>query len=70
MVVSLSSFGMTLMYLLVAGLIFWLFWWGLEKAGLSEPFNKIAKVILVVASVVVALNFLLGLFGHPFVQLR
>jgi len=70
MVISLSSLGTSLLYLVVAGLILWLFYWAIEKVGLPEPFAKIARVVLIVVTVIVALNFILGFFGHPFVQLR
>ena len=70
MTISLNSVGTSLLYLVVAGLIIWLFYWAIEKIGIPEPFAKIAKVVLVVVSVIICLNFLLGFFGHPFVQIK
>jgi len=49
-----------LLSLVVWGLIFWLFWWGLSKIALPEPFAKIATVVLILASLVVILGLLLG----------
>lgn len=55
---------MTLLSLLVSlviwGLMFYLLWWGLGKIGLPEPFNKVAIVILVLASIVVIIGLLTG----------
>lgn len=33
-----------ILWLVVAGLIYWVLNWGLKKIGLPEPFNKIATV--------------------------
>lgn len=54
--------------LIVWGLIFWLAWWGLARIGVSEPFNKVATVILVVASIIIVLGLLMGRIAPlPFV---
>lgn len=49
-----------LLSLIIWGLIFWLLWWGLEKVGIPEPFNKVAVVILVIASIVIVIGLLMG----------
>jgi hypothetical protein len=49
-----------LLSLVIWGLVFWLLWWGLGKIGLAEPFNKVATVILVLASIVVVIGLLTG----------
>lgn len=55
---------MTLLALLVSiviwGLIFYICWWALGMIGLPEPFNKIATVILVLATVIVLIGLLQG----------
>jgi len=51
-----------LITLVVWGLVFYVLWWGLGQINLPEPFNKIAKVIIVVAVVIVLLS-LLGQIG-------
>jgi len=63
--ISGSNIGAALIWLVVAGLIFWIVSWGLGKIGLPEPFAKIAWVLLIVLTVVVCVNALLLLVGHP-----
>jgi uncharacterized membrane protein YwzB len=57
-----------LVYLVICGLILYVLWWGLGKIGLPEPFNKIATVLLVLVTVVILINFLLGLGGSPLIR--
>lgn len=52
-----------LIYLVVAGLIFWLLWWFIDYIALPEPFNKVAKVVVALVALVILLYFLLGLLG-------
>lgn len=54
-------------YLVVFGLIFWLLWWLISYCALPEPFNKVARVILAVAAVLLIISVLLGLAGVPIV---
>jgi hypothetical protein len=49
-----------LLSLVIWGVIFWVLWWGLGRIGLAEPFNKVAVVVLVVASIVVLIGLLTG----------
>ncbi len=57
-----------LVYLVICGLILYVLWWALGKIGLPEPFNKIATVLLVLVTVVILINFLLGLGGTPLIR--
>lgn len=57
-----------LIYLIIWGLILWVLWWGIGKIGLPEPFGKIATVVLVVLTVLVLLNLLLGFVGTPLIR--
>ena len=60
------SIGMAvtiIIYLIVAGLIFWLLFWLLDYVSLPEPFNKIARVVLVILAVFVVIGILLSLAG-------
>lgn len=57
----------TLIYLVVIALCFGLLWWLVDYCALPEPFNKVARVIIAVASVVVLIGVLLSLAGHPIV---
>lgn len=47
--------------ILVAGLVFYLIHWLIGYVGVPEPFNKIAKIILAVAAVVVLIRLILSL---------
>ena len=55
-------------YLLVAGIIFWLLWWLLGVVAPPEPFRKIATVLLAVGAVLVVICVLLSLVGHPVIR--
>jgi hypothetical protein len=54
--------------MIVLGVIAWLLFWLIDYCALPEPINKVVRVILVIAIVVVLINFLLGLVGQPFIQ--
>lgn len=58
----------SVIWVVVAGLIFWLLWWLVGYCSLPEPFNKVARVILALAAVIVLINVLLSIAGHPFVR--
>jgi len=61
--ISLEGVVRAIIYLIVAGLIFWLLFWLINYVGLPEPFNKLARVILAVAAVIICIVILLGLAG-------
>ena len=64
--ISLSAMVSVIIYLIVAGLVFWLLWWLINYVGLPEPFDKIANVILAIAAVLVIIGILLSLTtGQP-----
>jgi len=58
----------TLVWIVVYGIVFWLLWWLLSYCAIPEPFNKVARVILAVAAVVLLINLLMGIAGHPFIR--
>lgn len=58
----------TLFVLLIWGVIMFVLWWGLHKIAPPEPWLKVGTVILVIITVVVLINILLGLVGHPIVK--
>ncbi len=64
-VVSGEGVIQSLMFLIVIGVIFWLLWWLISYVALPEPFAKVARIIMAVAAVIVLINILLGLVGHP-----
>ena len=61
--ISLQGLVSFVLYIIVAGLIFWLLNFLIDKLSLGEPFTKVAKVVLLVAAVFVVIYALLGLVG-------
>ncbi len=55
----------TVLWIIVAGLIYWLLLYLLGVCGLPEPFNKVARILLAVLAVVFLINLILSLAGHP-----
>lgn len=54
-------------WIIIIGLVFYVLWWGLGQIALPEPFDKIARVLIVVVAVLLLINALLGLVGNaPF----
>lgn len=58
----------TLFTLVIWGVIMWVLWWGLNKISPPEPWRKVGTVILVLITVVVLINILLGLGGHSLIR--
>ena len=56
-------------WVIIAGIIFWLVNWLITYAGVPEPFNKVAKVIVAIVAVVFLVNALLTIVGKPFITL-
>lgn len=65
--ISGSSLVNCIIWIIAAGLIFWLLNWALNQIALPEPFAKIARVIIVIATVLILINAILGLTGHPLI---
>lgn len=64
--ISLESLVWVVLYLIIGGLIFYLLHWLIGYVGLPEPFNKVARIVLAIAAVVVIIMVLLGLVsGRP-----
>lgn len=61
--ISLSAVVTLFVYLIVAGLIFWLLWWVLGVINPPEPFRKVATVVLAVGDVLVVIYALLSFTG-------
>ena len=57
-----------LIWIIIAGVIFWLLNWLIAYVGIGEPFNKVAKVIIAVVTVLFLINALLTLAGRPFIR--
>lgn len=65
--ISGSSLLTAVLWIVVAGVCWWLLNWLIDYAGIPEPFHKVAKIILAVAAVVILINALLSVVGHPFI---
>ena len=63
--ISGESLVQSLVYLICIGVVFWLLWWLLDYCKVPEPFNKVGRIILAVAAVLILINILLGLAGRP-----
>ncbi len=61
--ISLSGAVVLVVYLIVAGLIFWLLHWLIGYINPPEPFNKIATVVLAIIAVLVVIGILLSMVG-------
>lgn len=68
--VSVDSLVSTVVYLVIIALIFWAIWWFLGYVGVPEPFNKVIRVLIGLAALVIVVNILLGMAGHPLVTFR
>lgn len=62
--ISLSAAVTVLVYLLVAGLIFSLFWWGLHRLNPPQPFLKVGEVVIIILAVLVLISVLMSLVGR------
>lgn len=67
--ISGSQLLNVVVWVIVAGLVFFLVNWLIDYVALAEPFNKIAKVIVAVVAVIILINALLMLVGKPFITL-
>lgn len=67
-VISGDTLISALVQLIIWGLILYLCWWGLGRIAPPEPFMKIGTVILVLLTVLVLINILLGIGGRPFIK--
>jgi membrane protein insertase Oxa1/YidC/SpoIIIJ len=67
---SIMSLVDIIIWLLIAGVIYWLGLWLVGQVGPPEPFNKIIRIILAVIVFVIVLNALLSLVGGSFISFR
>lgn len=66
--ISGESLLNVLLQLVIWGIILWVLYWALGKIAPPEPFLKIGTVILVLLTVVVLVNILLGIGGRAFIK--
>ena len=69
---ALSSNGLTgsplidaLIWVILIGFVFWLLYWLLGKAGLPEPWNKVALFALAIVAVIILIRIILRVAGNP-----
>lgn len=67
--ITLSTLFSVVIWLLIAGVIYWLVTWLIAQIGVPEPFNKIIRIIIALIVFVIALNALLMLVGTPLIRL-
>ena len=65
--ISVSELLLTVLYLVIIGVIFYAFVWFIDWVGIPAPFNKVAKAVVGICALVIVVNFLMGLLGHPFI---
>lgn len=51
-------------WICIAGLVFWLLTWLVGYVGMGEPFTKIARAIIAIVAVLIIINALFSLTGH------
>lgn len=57
----MSAILVLVIYIMVAGLIFSVAWWGLGALALAEPFNRLARGVLIILAVIILIYLLLGI---------
>jgi O-antigen ligase len=62
-VISISAAATAILYLIVAGIVFWLLWWLIDYCTVPEPFNKVLHVIVAVLAVGVIIGILVQVVG-------
>lgn len=70
MLAQISGQGLVyaVIWIVVAALIYFVAMWGIDKVGIPEPFHKIAVALVVLAVVVLLVNALLAIAGHPLIR--
>ncbi len=66
--ISIQAVLSVLLFIIIAGVIFWLLWWLVGYCGLPQPFDKVARVVLAVCAVFILIAALLSLAGYPVVR--
>ena len=67
-IISGDAVVQAVIWIIVAGVIFWLCNWLISYVGIGEPFSKVAKVVIAVVAVVFLINALLTIAGRPFIR--
>ncbi len=67
---SLAGLVELVIYLIIVGGIVWLLLFLVGYLGLPAPFDKVARVIIMVVAVLILINVLLGFVGNPIFNFR
>ena len=65
-IVSGSVLINSLIWLICVGLVFYLLFWLVGFIGLPQPFDKVIRVVLGVAAVIVLINVIMSFAGSPY----
>ncbi len=65
--ISVGGLLPLLIELVIVGLIIWLLLYFIGYIGIPEPFNKVARVIVMLVGLVWLINLLLSLNGQGFI---
>lgn len=55
-------------WIICLGVVFWLLNWLIDYVSVPEPFAKIVRIILAVAAVILLINVILSIAGHPLIR--
>lgn len=66
--ISGQSLVWAVIWIIAIGLICWLLLYAIDYAGIPQPFNKIARVIVVLIGIIFLINAILTLVGRPFIN--
>jgi hypothetical protein len=68
--INTSELLQAVVWLVVMGIIFGLLWWFIGYAAIPAPFDKVARVVVALAALLIVINVLLSLVGTPLFTLR
>lgn len=69
--VSIQALVEVVVWLIVVGMVFGLLYYLVDHAPfIMEPWRSGIKYLILFVAVIMAINFLLGLVGHPIFSLR
>jgi hypothetical protein len=68
--IPLAEMVSLVIYVVIIALVFWAVLWFIGYVGIPEPFNKVAKVIVGVVALLVVVNLLLTMAGHPLIGIK
>ncbi len=67
--ISLTALVHFVVVMIILGLIVWLLYWLLGYCNVPEPFNKMARIVLAVFSVLIIIGALLHIIGYPVIRM-